>query len=388
MTPADTNQRLLGQATALIPMLRACSSAAEEARRLPREVFDALAEADVFRMTAPKRFGGFEADFLTQCEVLAEVARGSPSASWVSTILSAMSWLVSGFPDETQEEIFATRDPRVTGVFSPTGTAVRKNGGYVVNGRWGYNTGGHGGDWTVVNAVLTENGVAGMPHCCLVRSDELERLDDWHASGMAATGSSTVVARDIFVPAHRVLPLPELVEGRYPPRHNSSNPYFNYPLASVLTANAAGTPVGIARGALELFKERLPGRTITYTTYATKIEAPVTHLQMGEAALAIDSSDAHMRLACSLLDGANGAPSKFDRVKLRAHVGAATRYARDAVDGLFYASGASVIQSNVPMQSFQRDMQALANHAIMHPQTNVELYGRVLCGLEPNTFLY
>jgi len=42
----------------------------------------------------------------------------------------------------------------------------------------------------------------------------------------------------------------------------------------------------------------------------------------------------------------------------------------------------------VPMQSFQRDMQALANHAIMHPQTNVELYGRVLCGLEPNTFLY
>jgi alkylation response protein AidB-like acyl-CoA dehydrogenase len=299
-----------------------------------------------------------------------------------------MSWLVSGFPDETQEEIFESRDPRVTGVFSPTGKAVRKDGGYVVNGRWGYNTGGHGGNWTVVNAVLVEDGVAGMPHCCLVRAGELERLDDWHASGMAATGSSTVVARDIFVPARRVLPLPELVEGRYPRRRNSSNPYFNLPLAAVLTANAAGTPVGIARGALELFKERLPGRTITYTTYATKIEAPVTHLQVGEAALAIDSSDAHMQLACALLDDASGALSKLDRVKIRAHVGAATRYAREAVDGLFYASGASVIQANVPMQSFQRDMQALANHAIMHPQTNVELYGRVLCGLEPNTFLY
>jgi alkylation response protein AidB-like acyl-CoA dehydrogenase len=369
-------------------MLRESSAAAEAARRLPQEIFDALAAADVFRMTAPKRFGGFEADFLTQCEVLAEIARGCPSASWVATILSAMSWLVSGYSDEAQEEIFATRDPRVTGVFSPTGKAARKNGGYVVNGRWGYSTGGHGGHWTVINAVLIENGVAGMPHACLVRASELERLDDWHASGMAATGSSTVVARDLFVPAHRVLPLPELVEGRYPARHNSSNPYFNYPLAAVLTANAAGTPVGIARGALELFKERLPGRTITYTTYASKIEAPVTHLQIGEAALAIDSSDAHMRLACALLDDARGAPSKFDRVKIRAHVGAATRYARDAVDGLFYASGASVIQANVAMQSFQRDMQALANHAIMHPQTNVELYGRVLCGLEPNTFLY
>ncbi|HEX5047537.1 MAG TPA: acyl-CoA dehydrogenase family protein [Gammaproteobacteria bacterium] len=388
MTPAKTRARLVSQAAALVPMLRASAPAAESARRLPREIFDALAAADVFRMTAPQRFGGFEADFRTQCEVLAEVARGCPSASWVATILSAMSWLVSGFPDETQEEILGARDPRVSGVFSPTGKAVRKQGGYVVNGRWGYNTGGHGGDWTVVNAVLFEDGAAGMPHCCIVRSKELERLDDWRASGMAATGSSTVLAKDVFVPAHRVLPLPELVEGRYPARHNAANPYFNYPLAAVLTANAAGTPVGIARGALELFQERLPGRAITYTTYASKIEAPVTHLQVGDAALAIDSSYAHLRLACSLLDEAEGAPSKLDRVRIRAHVGATTRYAREAVDGLFYASGASVIQADVPMQSFQRDMQALANHAIMHPQTNVELYGRVLCGLEPNTFLY
>jgi alkylation response protein AidB-like acyl-CoA dehydrogenase len=382
------NESLVRQAKALVPTLREHAAAAEKARRLPREIFDALAAADVFRMTAPKRFGGFEASFRTQSEVLAEVARGCPSASWVATILSAMSWLVAGFPDEAQEEIFATRDPRISGVFTPTGTALRKNGGYVVNGRWGYNTGGHGGDWTVVNAVLVEDGVPGMPHCCIARSAELERLDDWYASGMAATGSSTVVAREIFVPAHRVLPLPALVEGRYPSRHNSANPYFNYPLASVLTANAAGTPVGIARGALELFHERLPGRAITYTTYASKIEAPVTHLQVGEAALSIDSSDAHVRLACALLDEADGAPSVLDRIKIRAHVGAATRYAREAVDTLFYASGASAIQANVPIQSFQRDMQALANHAILHAQTNTELYGRVLCGLEPNTLLY
>jgi len=388
MTSPDTNETLVREATALVPVLREFSLAAEAARRLPKEVFDALASANVFRMTAPKRFGGFEASLLTQCEVLAEVARGCPSASWVATILSAMSWLVGGFPDAAQEEIFDSGDPRISGVFSPTGTAVRKKGGYVVSGRWGYNTGGHGGDWTVLNAVLTEDGVPSMPHCCIVRSRELERLDDWFASGMAATGSSTVVAREVFVPAHRVLPLPELVEGRYPARHNSGNPYFSYPLAAVLTANAGGTPVGVARGALELFHERLPGRSITYSTYASKVEAPVTHLQVGEAALAIDSADAHMRLACALLDQADGAPSRLNRIRIRAHVGAATGYARDAVDTLFYASGASAIQANVPMQSFQRDMQALANHAIMHPQTNFELYGRVLCGLEPNSFLY
>ena len=62
--------------------------------------------------------------------------------------------------------------------------------------------------------------------------------------------------------------------------------------------------------------------------------------------------------------------------------------ARQAVDTLFYASGASSIQAHVPIQRFQRDVQALANHAIMHTQTALELYGRVLCGLPPNTPIY
>ena len=214
-------------------------------------------------------------------------------------------------------------------------------------------------------------------------------LDDLHASGMAGTGSNIVVSENVFVPGHRVLPLPDMVEGRYPKRHNSDNPYFNYPLAQVLTVNAGGTPLGIARGALEAFFDRLPGRGIMYTTYADKSAAPVTHLQVGEASLKIDSASAHVQRATALLDGLQGrALTVQDRVRSRAHIGYATGLAREAVDLLFYASGASSIQSHVPMQRFQRDMQALANHAIMHAPTAVELHGRVLCGLEPNTPLY
>lgn len=385
---SSSSDPLVQRAAALVPMLRERAHAAEQARRLPQETFDALADADVFRMTAPKRFGGHEADFVTQCEVLAEVARGCPSASWVATILSAMSWLAATFPDEAQQEVFDSKDPRISGVFSPTGTLTRRNGGYVLNGRWGYNTGGHGSEWTVINAVLSDGGEAGPPMCTLVPSRDLERLDDWHASGMAATGSSTIVAKDVQVPAHRAQPLPDMIEARFARRHNASNPYFNYPLAAVLSVNAAGTPVGIARGALELFLENLPGRAITYTFYTNKAEAPVTHLQVGEAALTIDSADAHMRLACAALDGHLGEKLTIPgRVEARAHVSAATGLARDAVDVLFHASGAAAIQSHVQIQRFQRDMQALANHAIMHPQTTTELYGRVLCGLEPNTLL-
>jgi hypothetical protein len=39
----------------------------------------------------------------------------------------------------------------------------------------------------------------------------------------------------------------------------------------------------------------------------------------------------------------------------------------------------------MPMQRIMRDVQTVSLHALLHPNTNTELYGRVLCGLEPNT---
>jgi alkylation response protein AidB-like acyl-CoA dehydrogenase len=382
-------RELVARATGLVPMLLAGAEQTEKARRVSPATLDALSEAGIFRMMAPKRYGGDEADFQTQCDVLAEIARGCPSTSWVATIYSAMTWVASVFPDEAQDEVLSNRDPRISGVFSPTGTAVAQDGGYLINGRWPFNTGCHGSQWTVVVAVLDAGNGAGVPHCLLVRSRELTIVDDWYASGMAGTGSNTVVAENLFVPAHRALPLPDMIAALYPVRHNTSNPYFNYPLAPVLVVNAGGTPIGIARGAYETFMERLPGRGIAFTNYTNKSEAPITHLQVGDAALKIDSADAHVRRAAALLDGQPGMQlTREARVESRVRIAYATGLAREAVDTLFFASGASSIQTQVPIQRYQRDIQALANHAIMHQPTAIELYGRVLCGLEPNTLLY
>jgi alkylation response protein AidB-like acyl-CoA dehydrogenase len=381
-----TTDELVARAAALVPMLLERAAEAEREQRISDEAYDAVAEAGILKMCAPKRYGGYEIDFQTQCDALAQLARGCPSTSWVATIASAMGWMVGTYPDEAQEEIFGDGDPRISGGFSPTGTGVREDGGLVLNGRWPYNTGGLNSRWTLVNAVVADEGAEPMPYSCFVRSEELKNLGDWRATGMAGTGSNTVVAEDVFVPAYRTRPLPELVEAVPTPRHNSDNPYYGHPVVPVLAVNAGGTFLGIAQGALEAFMERLPGRPITYTNYELQSEAPITHLEVGEAALTIESADAHVRRACEILDTHVAGPlSVADRVKARAHVGFSTGLARQAVDILFNASGASAIQEQVLIQRYQRDIQALANHAVMHSSTNVELYGRVLCGLEPNT---
>jgi alkylation response protein AidB-like acyl-CoA dehydrogenase len=383
---ADTRvTSLVEQASALVPMLRENALATEKARRVLPDAFDALSDAGILRMMAPRRYGGEEADFQTQCAALAEIARGCPSTSWVATILSAMAWVVSTFPDEAQEEVLGDGDPRVHGVFSPTGTGVKKNGGLVVSGRWPFGTGCHGARWSVLNAVVGEGNEA-VPTCIVVPTRDLRILDDWYASGMSGTGSNTIVAEDVFVPPHRWYPLPEMLEGRYPASQNSGNPYFEYPLTPVLIVNAGGTPLGIARGAYEAFLERMPSRAITFTTYDKQAEAPVTHLVLGEASLKLDSTAAHIQRAAEMIDGHAGGPMSVAlRVRSRVHVSYATGLAREIVDSLFFASGASAIQEIVPIQRFQRDIQALSNHAVMNTPTSVELYGRILCGLEPNT---
>jgi len=384
-TTAPPAEALLERTRALVPMLRENALATEQARRVLPEHFDALAEAGVFRMAAPKRFGGGEVSFQAQCDVLAEIASACPSTSWVATIFSAMAWVAGVFPDEAQEEILASGDPRICAALSPTGKLVPKDGGYVVSGKWPFNTGCHGARWTYLHGVAPKDDGEPVLRAFFVPTGELTILDDWDATGMTGTGSNTVVADEVFVPGHRTLLVADVVEGNLPARHNADNPYHQYPLAPVLIVNAAGTPLGTARGALEAFLERLPGRPFTYTNYALQSEAALTHLRVGESSLKIDSAAAHVRLACALLDERPGPMTLDARIESRAHVGYSTGLAREAVDALFAISGASAIQTHVPIQRFQRDIQALSNHAVMSPQFNLELYGRWLCGLEPNT---
>ena len=55
---SNSAEPLVARAAALVPFLRECAAQNEAARHLSPDVFDALAAADVCRMTAPKRFGG------------------------------------------------------------------------------------------------------------------------------------------------------------------------------------------------------------------------------------------------------------------------------------------------------------------------------------------
>ncbi|RSD10781.1 acyl-CoA dehydrogenase family protein [Amycolatopsis eburnea] len=387
--PVPSREELVRRAQDLVPLLQKNAVWHEENRRLHDDTLEALGDAGFFKLRVPKRYGGFEVDTATLNAVLVELARGDGAVGWTTSVWNIPGWMVGMFPDAVQDEVYSTPDVRVCGTLSPGGQAVPTDGGYVVNGRWGFISGALHSHWQEIIAIApTPDGQGMWPVAALVPLSDLQVIDDWYTMGMAGSGSVTTVANDLFVPAERVIPLVSILQGQSHSPASAELPIYRNPLLGVANASSAGTAIGLAEAAMENFLERVGTRKITYTDYAHQAEAPVTHLKVAEARLQIDQAAFHADRITRTADekAATGAEwSLLERARTRADIGAICRLTKSAVDALSLASGGSSAYSSVPIQRITRDIHVVNLHALMAPDTNNELYGRVLLGLEPNT---
>jgi alkylation response protein AidB-like acyl-CoA dehydrogenase len=387
-TDVPAREELVRRVTDLVPSLAAHAAWGEENRRLHEESVRSLAAAGVFRLRTPARYGGYEATTRTLVDVGAEIARADGSTAWTASVYWIPTWMACQFPDAVQDEVFAEPDVRICGTLSPSAQAAPVDGGVVVNGRWGFISGALHAHWQVIVAVQLEPGAPPQPIVALVPMADLRIVDDWYTSGLKGTGSVSTIAQDVFVPAQRVLPLGAVLQGQGASAAAAGSAIYRAPLLPVAAASSVGSVLGLAQAAMEAFLARLPERKITYTDYDRQAEAPLTHLQVAQAQLKIDQAAFHAYRLADQVDGkcAQGAAwTVEERVRARADLGAVCALAKEAVDILATASGGSSIYSDVPIQRIARDVQAVNQHALMHPDTNTELYGRILCGLEPNS---
>lgn len=388
-TVAASNEAILAATAGLVPRLRANASWGEQNRRVHPDSLAAMADAGIFRLRVPLRYGGREADTLTLVRVAAELGRGDGSAAWAAMVCWITTWMAGLFPDAVQDEVFADPDIRVCGTLSPSAMAAPAPGGIVVNGKWGFISGAPHCQWQVIIGILVAPEQQPLPFMALVPMSELTVIDDWHTSGLRGSGSVTTIAQDLFVPTARFIPLPMALQGgRHASVLNAQSPIYRVPLLPAASASSAGAALGMALAAKDCFFERLPERKITYTSYEHQCDAPLTHLQVADAMMKIDEARFHAERLAALVDakGVSGDPFTLaERALARADMGATVRLAKEAVDVLANASGGSSIYQEVAMQRIVRDIQAVNLHALMHPDTNAELYGRVLCGLEPNS---
>ena len=211
----NTQQILMDKARELLPLIRSNAEKTDRERRTAEENIQAMQAAGLFKMMVPKRYGGHEVDFRTNLEVVSIVAEACGGTSWVLNLISVCAWFAALFPAQAQDEVFgADNDARVAGVFMPSGTLKRVEGGIRVSGKWYYSSGCLHANWGLLGLMeLDADGNPMDQYLGLVPMAELEIEDTWYTTGMRGSGSNCLVAKDVFIPAHRMLSLSKAILG-------------------------------------------------------------------------------------------------------------------------------------------------------------------------------
>ena len=90
---------------------------------------------------------------------------------------------------------------------------------------------------------------APTPCFLLVPREDALIDDNWHTMGLAGTGSKNIVADDLFVPAHRVLSIPDLNAGTSPGTLINTNLLYRQSFLSVVPVTLISPVLGMAEGA-------------------------------------------------------------------------------------------------------------------------------------------
>ena len=384
-TSPDT-QELVARAKALRPLLQKNAAKTEEDRRVAEENIQAIADAGLFRITVPRRYGGYEVNIHTKLEVSAALAEGCGSTAWAVTLINVCNWFTSLFSQQAQDDVFgANPNARVAGVLAPSAKTRRVDGGLIVTGKWYYSSGSLHATWGLVGIpIVNEAGEQVDQGVALIPMEQLSIEDTWYVAGMKGTGSNAIVANEVFVPDHRTMSLPRAIEGDYPTelKHEAAYRGAFVPVAVLVLL---GPQLGMGRAALQYVIEKAPQRSIAYTSFQKQTDSVAFQLQIAEAAVKIDTAHLLAYRAADDIDEAAASgvyPDPVRRARIRAYSGAAIRHITEAIDILLSAHGAGSFALSSPMQRIWRDSNTAARHAVILPIVSDEVYGKALLGVE------
>ncbi|OPX09139.1 oxidoreductase [Gordonia sp. i37] len=377
---------LVARARELRPLLSANAAQGEKDRRVVEESITALTDAGLFKISVPRRYGGYETSMRTMLDVSAAVAEADGGTAWVLTLTNVCNWLIGLMSERAQDDVFgADPDAKVSGVLAPTAETRKVEGGYRVSGKWYYNSGSYHCTWAVMGIPITDaDGNVVDQGCALIPRSDMGFEDTWFVAGMRSSGSNCLIADDVFVPDHRVLSVPPAIGGQYATPFTDEVLYRSA-LIPVLALVLVGPQLGMGRAALDFVIEKAPKKPISYTFFTSQKESTAFQLQIAEAARLIDTAHLHAYRAAADIDEAAARgdyPDYLTRARVRSDTGYVAECITRAIDILLSAHGAGSFAEMSPLQRIWRDSATAARHAIVSPAVSYEIYGKALLGVD------
>lgn len=371
----------------LAPMIEEAGAIADRERRLQPNVLDALHENGLYRMLLPAAYGGHEIAPREFFETISTVAAADASTAWCLCQANGCAMSAAYLEPEAAETIWG-RDPRGVLAWGPgPGKAVVEGDGFRLSGKWSFASGGRHANWLgCLATVIEEDGSKrihsdGYPRILtlLIPEDTVEWTDIWDVIGLRATGSDAYTCDNLFVPGAYAVARDEDEHRR------CHGPLYQFPAMSLYAIGFSGTALGIASSVLEAFlslaQEKKPRLAKAVLRDNEMVQAEVAQCEARlKAARALltneidDIWDAVVR---------DGTLSIDQRMRIRLATTFAIHEAKQSVDVLYDAAGASAIFTSAPYERRFRDIHTVAQQ-LQGRKSHFRTVGAYRLGHEPD----
>jgi len=367
----------------LVPEIAARAAEIEQRRCIPVDLFDALVATGCFGGHLPTSQGGLELPLREVNSIIEEVARADGSVGWVTMIAIGAPPAVALFSKDCFDEVYASGpNPYVRGALAPKGTAIPVDGGYLLNGRWPFGSGGPQPQYVIGTCVVIDDGEprrtpSGLPDLlqAVMPAADVEFLDTWPVAGLRGTDSCDFIARDLFVSQLSTTDV------------FTASPCVDIPLARVplrvtfATAHGAHA-VGIAHGALDDIATIAttkrpaldPSKLLAAdTVFQHTLRAQAMRLQAARALLSY-----HSELIWTAASTGHEL-SAADILAARSMAAYVTNLCVRVVDTAYTAAGSTSLYDTSSLQRRLRDIHVATQHVAATSETYRTL-GALLAG--------
>jgi 3-hydroxy-9,10-secoandrosta-1,3,5(10)-triene-9,17-dione monooxygenase len=368
--------------------------ASDELGKLTDVAARILRDSGGIRLLQAKDHGGSEEDPRVFCEWVRAVAQYNPSAGWIAGVVGVHPWEIALVDPRVGEEIYgADADTWVASPYAPQGRAQRDGEGFRFDGRWSYSTGTDHCDWIILGGVVVEENASpdsfpDLRHFILPRSDYEIVEDSWHVMGLTGTGSKDIRIDGSFVPEYRTVGHLDLCDGAYAHRRADS-PLYQLPFGCVFSAAIASATLGIARGAIDAYRDYLQTR-ISALGVQGKTD-PFQQEALAEAEADWAAAVVHIDFMLGEWMEHVSAGRVFsiaDRLEFRRNQVRAVQRVLFSVDKLMSRAGSAAVWSTRPLERYWRDLRTGGSHLCDMADTVYTSWANheFQTGIFPNTF--